>query len=813
MVKVKPFRKQIEMVLDNNTTDYSPLPTSPSSLQILERAEKPGDLERVKHEVDILYEFSTRLLKSTTPEEVLDAISIYAHENGATSGHLFYVDEMDNNWIEMVAQWSLVDSQSFPTGWRVQVPDRTLRQDWLSDPEQPTLIPDITTSRRVNQKTRKWLQQYNVRGFVALPLNNKARWIGVIYFLWNYPYTFNASDERIFAALQRQTSPVVDSIRLLDQTLRRTSELEEVNHELNLLYRASEVINKANTYEEVVEAVSYFDPEADVVTLMLWENFDWEIASYLEVVVVVDRNGHNKIQPGSRLPREGFPIAKHMLGERVWLFEDALTDPRIDPITAESWARLDIRSFMGPALYIGNRWIGGITFHSSQPRHYSQREVRLFAGIGDLVVAAVERIRLQQETETSRQHAESLAHTISELLEQTQRRATELESANTEIDLLYHIGGVINAANSYSELINAVSGIISGDITIGLYFWENWDFETASYVEVIAGTEQIAARIGQQVSKQALAYTQNNLQERLVVIEDVTTDPRLDVTTIASYLDRELRAVISIRLYVKEHWIGALAFQSKQSRAFSNRERRLVSGVGHYVQGAIQRIQFQHETEAARHAAERFAEQAQQLAALEERNRLARELHDSVSQVLYSISLWGHSARAFLEHDPSRIGESVDYILSLAEVGISEMRTLIFELRPESLDEVGLISALRKQADSLQARHAIQINTNFCSEPEVELQVKSDLYRIAREALHNIIKHAQATYITISLLESPAKYRLEICDNGIGFDTSQSFPGHLGLKSMQERTETLGGTIQIKSTVGVGTRISLTLPR
>lgn len=599
----------------------------------------------------------------------------------------------------------------------------------------------------------------------------------------------------------------------VDILYRRAAELEQVNHELSLLYRASEIINKANSYEEVVEAVSHFDPEADVVTLMLWENFDWEIASYLEVVVVVDRTGKGKVQLGSQLPKKSFPIARPMLGERVWLFEDALTDPRIDPITAESWAMLDIRSFMGPALYIGNRWIGGITFHSSRPRHYSQQEVRLFAGIGDLVVAAVERIRLQQETEISRQHAESLARTISELLEQTQRRATELEAANMEIDLLYRIGGEINAANSYHELINAVSGMISGDLTIGLYFWENWDFETASYVEVIAGTESMATRIGQRVPKQALAYTVSHSQDRLVVIEDVATDPRLDAATIANYLERGLHAIMSIRLYVKECWIGALAFQSNKSRSFSTRERRLVSGVGHYVQGAIQRIRFQHETEAARHAAERFAEQAQQLAALEERSRLARELHDSVSQVLYSISLWGHSARGFLEHDPSRINESVDYILSLANIGLSEMRTLIFELRPESLEEVGLICALRKQADSLQARHDIQISTDFCSEPEVELQVKSDLYRVAREALHNIVKHAQATQVTLALFESPVEYRLEISDNGVGFDSSQSFPGHLGLKSMQERTETLGGTIEIESTVGVGTRISVTVPR
>ncbi|NJL58185.1 sensor histidine kinase [bacterium] len=170
-------------------------------------------------------------------------------------------------------------------------------------------------------------------------------------------------------------------------------------------------------------------------------------------------------------------------------------------------------------------------------------------------------------------------------------------------------------------------------------------------------------------------------------------------------------------------------------------------------------------------------QRARELAALEERTRLARELHDSVSQALYGIGLGARTARTLLTRDPSRLGEPLDYILSLAEAGLTEMRALIFELRPESLEQEGLITVLRKQAASLQARHNIRVQTDFCAEPAFALPIKETLYRIAREALHNTVKHAQATEVDLSLIHEADMYLLEVRDNGSGFNPSGAFPG------------------------------------
>jgi signal transduction histidine kinase len=200
------------------------------------------------------------------------------------------------------------------------------------------------------------------------------------------------------------------------------------------------------------------------------------------------------------------------------------------------------------------------------------------------------------------------------------------------------------------------------------------------------------------------------------------------------------------------------------------------------------------------------------MAALEERQRLARELHDSVSQALYSIGLGARTARTLIERDPVQAIPPLDYVLSLAQAGIAEMRALIFELRPESIEDEGLAAALQKQADAVSGRHEIPVTATLCGEPDVSLPVKEALYRIAQEALHNTVKHAQATHIDVRLTCNAEEVVLEVRDDGRGFDTATSFPGHLGLRSMPERAARAGGSVTIESAPGTGTAIHARFP-
>jgi signal transduction histidine kinase len=205
-------------------------------------------------------------------------------------------------------------------------------------------------------------------------------------------------------------------------------------------------------------------------------------------------------------------------------------------------------------------------------------------------------------------------------------------------------------------------------------------------------------------------------------------------------------------------------------------------------------------------------EQAQELASLQERQRLARELHDSVSQVLYSIGLGAHTARGALEDDPEQAIASIDYVLALSEAGLAEMRALIFELRPESMELEGLLAALSRQVAVLRTRYKLTVNADLGEEPDLSLEMKQALYRIAQEALHNIVRHARANVVELRLTGLANEIMLEVRDNGKGFDTSTPFPGHLGLRSMQERATKMGGTFTIESVPGQGTYVSVRVP-
>jgi signal transduction histidine kinase len=261
---------------------------------------------------------------------------------------------------------------------------------------------------------------------------------------------------------------------------------------------------------------------------------------------------------------------------------------------------------------------------------------------------------------------------------------------------------------------------------------------------------------------------------------------------------QDVQAWMAVPLILKEQVIGMLVLTSKEVQAFTERHATLGLAIANQAAIAIENA--------------RLYEQAQDLAALEERQKLARELHDSVSQALYGISLGTHAARLALSRAPEQVNEALDYILSQAQAGLAEMRALIFELRPESLEKEGLVAALSKQAAALQARHEIAISTQLCEEPDLPLRTKQDLYRIAQEALHNTVKHARARQVVLRLEQTADGMTMHVGDDGVGFDATASFPGHLGLHSMRERVANLGGTLQVASTPGAGTRIGVRIP-
>ena len=206
-------------------------------------------------------------------------------------------------------------------------------------------------------------------------------------------------------------------------------------------------------------------------------------------------------------------------------------------------------------------------------------------------------------------------------------------------------------------------------------------------------------------------------------------------------------------------------------------------------------------------------QEAHSKAALEERQRLSRDLHDSVSQVLYGIALGATTTRRLLDEAPEKAAGPLDYVLGLADAGLAEMRALIFDLRPESLETEGLVAALEKQAAYLRARHNIDVNVEMCCEPNLPIDIKETVYHIAQEALHNTVKHSKATTVRLCLEgDETTHLTLRLQDNGIGFNADCSFQDNRGLKSMHVNASRLGGTLHIESVPGGGTHAWVHIP-
>ncbi|MFN8167706.1 MAG: histidine kinase [Candidatus Nanopelagicales bacterium] len=212
-----------------------------------------------------------------------------------------------------------------------------------------------------------------------------------------------------------------------------------------------------------------------------------------------------------------------------------------------------------------------------------------------------------------------------------------------------------------------------------------------------------------------------------------------------------------------------------------------------------------------------FAEQAEAVGTAE-RQRLARELHDSVSQALFSMTMHARTAERRLEPlgpDADLARAEVTRLQELTKGALAEMRALIFELRPGALAEEGLASALGKQAAAVAAREQVRIEVVA---PSQRLPLTADaeehLYRIALEAMNNAVKHASPRRIdvTISLDADAGSVELRVVDDGIGFDTSQEHPGHLGLGTMAERAAVLGGAAHVESRRGSGTSVTVVVP-
>jgi two-component system nitrate/nitrite sensor histidine kinase NarX len=200
---------------------------------------------------------------------------------------------------------------------------------------------------------------------------------------------------------------------------------------------------------------------------------------------------------------------------------------------------------------------------------------------------------------------------------------------------------------------------------------------------------------------------------------------------------------------------------------------------------------------------------AQSLAILQERQRLARNLHDAVNQSLFSAGLIAESLPGLWEQDQEDARRSLDDLRNLTRGAIAEMRMMVSELRPLALIDSNLGDLLHQLADAFTGRTNIHVALTITGEDILASEVQVTVYRICQEGLNNIARHAAASRVKVKLQYTAGKVDMRIQDNGRGFDANLSSPGHYGLSMMNERAQAIGAKLEIISQPGKGTEIIL----
>jgi signal transduction histidine kinase len=283
---------------------------------------------------------------------------------------------------------------------------------------------------------------------------------------------------------------------------------------------------------------------------------------------------------------------------------------------------------------------------------------------------------------------------------------------------------------------------------------------------------------------------------------DIHTDPRFRGWWPRAHPD--MRSFLGVPIVSPDGVIGAFYLTEKEGAdRFDDHDRELIELLAAHAAIAITNA--------------RLYERSRELSVLSERNRLALELHDVVSQKLFSLNLAAEAAATLLERGPEEARPQIDRVRDLAREALAELRSLILGLRPADLERDGLEGVLRKEATMLEQVHGVHVEVHSSGAVgDGAGRRDAEILRIAEEALHNAVRHAAAHTVTVRLLaHDDGSVGVEVADDGIGFDPAdpELRSHHLGLTSMEERTRELGGRLELRSQRGAGTVVRLEVPR
>lgn len=377
-----------------------------------------------------------------------------------------------------------------------------------------------------------------------------------------------------------------------------------------------------------------------------------------------------------------------------------------------------------------------------------------------------------------------------EILERrVQERTHEIERRRQVSDSLRDILAILNSNRPLREILDHIvaqsSHLLKADAGAVYQIQDN---DASIVIEASAGLSPLQLAHAQQPHF-AAAFSQAMNGSRPVTITGIAGSGEEEPASLAYC------AQLAVPLVIKEEIYGCLILYYVESRRFTPEEIELAVMFGDQAVLAIENA--------------RLRAQAERTAVAAERNRIARDLHDSVTQTLFSATLIAEVLPKLVKRNSEDGIRRLEDLRQLTRGALAEMRTLLLELRPATLTEVSIEELLRQLTEAARGRARIPIDLQLEVVNPLPPEVKVAFYYIAQEALNNVAKHARARQIWVMLVCHVDGAALTIRDDGQGFDMLQVTPERLGLAIMRERTEAIAGTLDIRSSIGQGATIAV----
>jgi len=458
---------------------------------------------------------------------------------------------------------------------------------------------------------------------------------------------------------------------------------------------------------------------------------------------------------------EGFTGRVVQSGEAL-VVEDVSADPRLTRLAVQEGG---FHALAVVPLAAKGHVLGSLFIISRSFREFSPHDLDYLTSIGRQVGVAVENARLfeaeQRRAEQFRLVTEvSRRFTLTLDIEELLRQVAELIQ---QTFCYYHVG--IGLVEGDEVVYRVGAGALLEDT--------QFQFRPARLKIGQEGLSGWVARSG-----------------AALLVPDVSQEPRYVLMQ-----DSQACSELVVPIMVKGQTIGVLDVQSDRLNAFDQNDQTMLQSLANQAGVAIENA--------------RLYAQARQLAIMEERNRLARDLHDSVSQSLYGMTLYSMAAASQLSAgNLALVAEHLQVLQDTSQDALTEMRLLIFELRPPVLEDEGLVAALQARLSSVEIRSGLKTELKAELEDRLPFEIEVELYWIAQEALNNILKHARARHVAVVIRQVEQTVSLEIVDDGVGFTPEKARArGRLGLSAMEERAAGLGGRLVVDSQPGKGTRV------